>query len=78
MKDLESRNLEFPTVRDFLTELKTEFRSRNNKSAKLNWIEQGSKMIVEFVQEFRRAVRGSDFKEWALVEEFKREININI
>jgi len=35
MEDLESRDLEFPTVRNFLTKLKTEFSSGNNESAKI-------------------------------------------
>jgi len=34
--------------------------------------------MEEFVQEFRRAVRGSKYEERPLVEEFKREINIII
>jgi len=31
--------------------------------------------MKKFVQEFRRAVRGSRFKERLLIEEFKKEIN---
>ena len=32
-------------------------------------------MMEEFIQEFRRAARGSEYKERPLVEEFKREMN---
>ena len=32
-------------------------------------------MIEEFVQEFKRAVRGSEYKGRLLVEEFKRGMN---
>ena len=66
MEDLESRDLEFPTVRNFLTKLKTEFSSGNNESAKiaeLKRVGQESRMMQKFVQEFRRAMRESSFKE---------------
>jgi len=66
MEDLESRDLEFPTIRNFLTKLKTEFDSGNNKSAKiaeLKKVEQKSRMMEKFVQKFRRAMRESSFKE---------------
>ena len=35
-------------------------------------------MMEEFIQEFRRAARGSGYKERPLVEEFKREMNETI
>ena len=38
-------------------------------------LEQGGKTIEEFVQEFRRAARGSGYEGRPLVEEFKREMN---
>jgi len=66
MEDLESRDLEFSTIRNFLTKLKTEFDSGNNKSAKiaeLKKVEQKSRMMEKFVQKFRRAMRESSFKE---------------
>ncbi len=31
--------------------------------------------MKEFVQEFRKAVRGSNYKERPLIEEFKQDIN---
>ena len=34
--------------------------------------------MEEFIQEFRRAARGSGYEERPLVEEFKREINRTI
>ena len=40
----------------------------------LKRLEQRSKTIKEFVQEFRRAVR-SNYKERPLVKEFKRDMN---
>lgn len=35
MKNLESRELKFPIVEDFLTKLKKEFSDRNNKSTNI-------------------------------------------
>ena len=45
------------------------------KMAELKKLEQGSKTIEKFVQEFRRVVRGNEYKERLLVEEFKKDIN---
>jgi len=42
--DLESRDLEFPKVREFLTELKREFSSRNNELACQVWFILGMKV----------------------------------
>jgi len=66
MEDLESRDLEFLTIRNFLTKLITEFDSGNNKLAKiaeLKRVKQKSRMMEKFVQKFRRAMRESSFKE---------------
>jgi len=66
MEDLESRDLEFLTIRNFLTKLITEFDSGNNKLAKiaeLKRVKQKSRMMEKFVQKFRRAIRESSFKE---------------
>ena len=41
----------------------------------LKLLEQGGKMVDEYVQEFKRAARGSGYEGRALVEEFKRELN---
>jgi len=45
------------------------------KVAELKRLEQGGKIMEEFIQEFRRAVRESGYEERSLVEEFKRGIN---
>ena len=60
MKYLESRKLEFLIVEDFLTKLKKEFSDGDNKStniAELKKVEQRSKIMKKFVQEFRRIER---------------------
>jgi len=41
----------------------------------LKRVEDGSRTMENFVQEFRRASRGSRYEKRALVEEFKQEIN---
>jgi len=35
-------------------------------------------MMEEFVQKFRRTVRGSRYEEYSLIEEFKQSINVTI
>jgi len=58
--------------------LKREFGGRYNKIikiAELKKVEQENRIIEEFVQEFRRTVRESEYKRRPLVEEFKRKMN---
>jgi len=43
--------------------------------AELKRVEDRSRIIEKFVQEFRRASRGSRYEKRALVEEFKQEMN---
>jgi len=62
---LESENLEYKTVKEFLTDLKKEFRRGDEEIIQvieLKKLEQGGKTIKEFVQEFRRAVRESRYE----------------
>ena len=78
LEDLEGRLLEYKTVREFLADIKKEFRGGNEelvKVAELQRLEQGNKTMEEFVQEFRRAARGSRYKRRPLIEEFKRGMN---
>ena len=78
MEELEERILEYKLVGEFLTTIKKEFGEGEEESVKvveLKRLEQREKTIKEFVQEFKRAVRGSGYEGRPLVEEFKREIN---
>jgi len=78
LEKLEIGKLEFETVGEFLTEIKREFGGGEEelvKAAELRKLEQGGKKIEEFVQEFKKAVRGSRYEGRPLVKEFKREIN---
>ena len=78
MEELEARELEFETVVEFLAEIKKEFGGGEEESVKvaeLRKLEQGERTIEEFVQELKRAARGSRYKRRLLVEEFKRGMN---
>ena len=78
MEELEVGEMEYKTVEEFLIALKKEFSGGEEKSVKaaeLKKLEQGGRTMEEFVQEFKRAVRGSGYKGRPLVEKFKRGIN---
>ena len=75
MDELEAEEVEYKTVEEFLANLKREFGGGEEESVKaveLRKLEQGERTIEEFVQEFKRAARGSGYKGRSLVEEFKR------
>ena len=81
MEDLEVGLLEYKIVEEFLTEIKKESREGDKetvKVAELKRLEQGGKMMKEFVQKFRRVARRSGYKGKLLIKEFKREINRTI
>jgi len=81
MDKLESGEMEYETVEDFLTSLRKEFGRGEEelvKAAELRKLEQGGKTMEEFVQEFKRAARGSGYEGRPLVEEFKRGMNRGI
>jgi len=70
--------LSYAIVREFLSDLKEEFCKGDDKTikiAKLKKVEQRSKMIEEFVQEFGKATRRSGYERWPLMEKFKRDMN---
>jgi len=74
LEELESGEMEYETAEEFLIVLKKEFGGGEEeavKVAELRKLEQGGKSMEEFVQEFKRAVRGSGYKGRPLVEEFK-------
>ena len=81
MEELESGEVEYELVEEFLTSLKKEFgrgEEESVKVAELRRMEQGEKTMEEFVQEFKRAARGSGYEGRPLVEEFKRRMNREI
>ena len=81
MEELETGKMEYEMVEEFLMSLKKEFGGGEEESVKaveLRKLEQGGKMMEEFVQEFKRAVRGSRYEGRPFVEEFKRGMNRGI
>ena len=78
MEELENREVEYESIEEFFTSLKKEFRGGEEelvKAAELRKMEQGGKTMEEFIQEFKRAARGSRYEGRLLVEEFKRGMN---
>jgi len=78
LKKLEEGILEYKSVGEFLTTIIKEFGGEEEESVKvveLKRLEQREKTMKEFVQEFKRAARGSGYEGRPLVEEFKRGIN---
>jgi len=74
LEELEAGKVEYESVGEFLVEIKKKFGEGDEKSVKiaeLKRIEQGSRMIEDFVQDFKRIVRGSSYEEYPLIEEFK-------
>jgi len=81
LEDLEEELLEYGIVGEFLANLRKEFGGGNKELVKvveLRKLEQGGRTMEEFVQEFRRAGRGSGYKRHPLIEEFKRGMNSTI
>jgi len=67
--------LEDLEVGEFLARLKKEFGEGDEEAVKiveLRRLEQEGRTIEKFVQEFRRAAKGSRYKRRPLVEKFKR------
>jgi len=66
--------LEYETAGEFLVDIKKEFVRGDEETAKvteLKRLEQGGRTMEEFVQEFRKAARGSRYEGELLVEKFK-------
>ena len=65
LEELKIGELEFKTVGKFLAEIKKEFgrgEKKSVKAAELRKLEQEGRTMKEFVQEFKRAARGSKYK----------------
>jgi len=78
MEELKVEEVEYETVEEFLLSLKKEFRGGEEelvKVAELRKLEQGGRIMEEFMQEFKRVARGSGYERRPLLEEFKRVMN---
>jgi len=74
MKELEAEKVEYESAGEFLAEIKKEFGEGDKelvKVAELKRIEQGGRMMEEFVQDFKRVVRESGYEGHPLIKEFK-------
>ena len=78
LEDLEVGEIEYKSAGEFLAEIKKVFGGENEESLKvveLKKIEQGSRTMEEFIQDFKRIARKSGYEEQPLIEEFKQGIN---
>ena len=78
IEELESEEVKYESAEEFLISLKKEFGGEEEelvKAAELRKLEQGGRTMEEFIQEFKRAVRGSGYEGRPLIEEFKRGMN---
>jgi len=78
MEEIEAGKIKYESVEEFLTSLRKEFsggEEESVKAAELRKMEQGRKTMEEYVQEFKRTVRGSGYEGRPLIEEFKRGMN---
>ena len=78
LEELETEELKFEIVGEFLAEIKKEFGGEGEesvKAAELRKMEQGRKTMEDFVQEFKKVARGSRYERRPLVKEFKRRMN---
>jgi len=81
LEDLKRGLLEYKMVGEFLVDIKKKFGGGDKeliKVVELRRLEQGSRMMKEFIQEFRRVTRESGYEKKLLVEEFKRRISTTI
>ena len=81
IKELESGEVEYESAEEFLMGLRKEFGGGEEESVKvaeLRKLEQGRRMMEEFVQEFKRVARDSGYERRLLVKEFKRGMNRGI
>jgi len=81
MEELDAREVEYETAEKFLSNLKKEFGEEEEELVKvveLRKLEQGGRTMEEFIQEFKRVARDSEYEGRPLVEEFKRGMNETI
>jgi len=81
MEELETGEIEFELAGEFLAEIRREFGGGDEelvKVAELKKIEQEGRTIEEFVQDFKKTVRGSSYEGHLLIEEFKWSMNRSI
>jgi len=69
------------TVKELFTKMREEFREFDKelrKVDKLRLLKQGGRTCNEYVQIFKKTLRGSNYERQPLIKEFKRGLNRNI
>ena len=78
LENLKGGILEYEIAGKLLADIKKEFREGNKeivKMVELKRLEQRGRMMEEFVQEFRKAVKRSGYKRRLLVKKLKKSMN---
>ena len=78
---LSKEKLEVEMIEELFKKIRNKFGKTGEKERKveqLRTIEQESRMCDEYIQKFKKITRGSGYKRWPLIEEFKRELNKGI
>ena len=78
---METGEVEYESAGEFLAGLKREFGEGDKVAVKvveLRKLEQRGRTMEEFVQEFKRAAKGSGYEGCPLIKEFKRGMNAMI
>ena len=78
MDELAKGESEVETAEQLFLKIRNDFREISEEERKieqLRTIEQGSRTCDEYVQEFKKVARGSDYEGRPLIEEFKRGLN---
>ena len=78
LDEIEKGTSEVETMEELFEKMKEEFGEfgeESRKADKLRLLVQGSRTCNKYVQEFRRAARGSGYEGRALIDKFKRGLN---
>jgi len=78
LDEIEKGTLEVTTIKELfekITEEFGEFDEESRKADELRLLIQGPRTCDEYVQEFKRAAKGSSYKGRALINKFKRGLN---
>jgi len=76
LEEIKKGTSEVETMEELFEKMREEFGEFDEESRKvdkLRLLVQGSRTCNKYVQEFKRAARGSGYKERALIEEFNKE-----
>ena len=69
------------SIEQLFTKIRDDFREtleEERKIEQLRTIKQGRRTCDEYMQEFKKVARGSDYKRRPFIEEFKRGLNGSI